>query len=89
MAEPATCEPMSASERLSVIVGYHASRLSGMVSRLGRNRISRYKSHKFPGLDTTAVNSRIDVLAETLGRFSHLQARYVMPNIFVIERTAS
>ena len=89
MAEPATCEPMSANERLSVIVGYHASRLSGMVSRLGRNRISRYKSHKFPGLDTTAVNSRIDVLAETLGRFSHLQARHVMPNIFVIERTAS
>jgi surface carbohydrate biosynthesis protein len=88
LAEPGTYEAMPASERLSVIFSYHASRLSRIVSQMGHNGISRYKSHKFPGLAVAAVNSRIDVFADTLERFSHLRAREVMPNIFAIERTA-
>jgi surface carbohydrate biosynthesis protein len=89
MTKPAACEAMPATERLPVIFGYHALRLSRMVSNGRRNGISRYKSHKFPGLDVGTVNSRIDALADTLGRFSDFRARNVMPDIFAIERTAT
>jgi surface carbohydrate biosynthesis protein len=89
VAKPATYEAMSATSRLSVIFSYHALRLSRIVSQGRRNGISRYKTHKFPDLDVASVNSRIDVLADTLGRFSHLRARDLMPNIFSIERTAT
>jgi hypothetical protein len=89
MAGRATYEAMPATSRFSVIFSYHALRLSRIVSQGGRNRISRYKTHKFPNLDVATVNSRIDVLADTLGRFSHLRARDLLPNIFSIERTAT
>jgi hypothetical protein len=89
MAMPAAAEVMSATERLSVIFSYHGLWLSRMVGQAGRLKTSRYKAHKFPGLDVAAVNSRINALADTLGRFSYFRARNVMPDIFAIERTAT